>query len=237
MKLTAPIYQLKRQARLSARQHGIPLNQALDAVARHEGFASWSLLARHAAMCAPTPDILDQLHPGDLVLLGARRGHGKTLLGLELLAGAVKSGRYGMFFTLEDTATEVQDRLRATGIDPDALGDRFVIDTSDHICAAHIVARLAGAPSPVFAVVDYLQLLDQRRDTPALSDQIAQLHQTARDAGAIIVLLSQIDRRFETGAKAVPDISDVRLPNPLDLAQFSKTCFLHEGALRLEQTG
>ena len=52
MKLSAPIYQLKRRAKLMARDEKIPLHTALDRIARDEGFAGWSLLsARVATSC------------------------------------------------------------------------------------------------------------------------------------------------------------------------------------------
>lgn len=53
MSLSAPIYRLKRRAKLLSREAGIPLNQALDRVAIEEGFQRWSLLvARNQAQSA-----------------------------------------------------------------------------------------------------------------------------------------------------------------------------------------
>jgi hypothetical protein len=43
MKLSAPIHQLKRKAKLAARKANTPLHAALDAVAGQEGFVNWSL--------------------------------------------------------------------------------------------------------------------------------------------------------------------------------------------------
>jgi hypothetical protein len=45
MSLSAPIHVLKRRAKLRARKGDIPLHEALDRIARAEGFRSWSLLA------------------------------------------------------------------------------------------------------------------------------------------------------------------------------------------------
>jgi hypothetical protein len=53
MELSAPIHVLKRKAKLLARASGKPLNQALDEIARREGFRSWSLLAQRCAKSAP----------------------------------------------------------------------------------------------------------------------------------------------------------------------------------------
>lgn len=46
MDLSAPIYELKRKAKLLGRLKGIPLNQAYACIAKQEGYASWGLLIR-----------------------------------------------------------------------------------------------------------------------------------------------------------------------------------------------
>ncbi len=89
MKLSAPVYRLKRNAGLLSRNKHIPLHQALDRVARQEGYESWSLLAAKLSAETPAARLFIQLAPGDLLLIGARPGHGKTLLSLELALEAI----------------------------------------------------------------------------------------------------------------------------------------------------
>lgn len=233
MKLTAPIFRLRRRAKLLARAEEIPLHKALDQVARGEGFRSWSHLAASQSDLRPAREILAQLAPGDLVLLGARPGHGKTLLALELVIEATRRGRRGFLFTLEDTEAAALSRLRSLGVDPNTITS-FTLDTSDDICADHVIRRLSEAPGDAVAVIDYLQLLDQRRRNPEIADQIRTLKAFAGASGSIIVVISQIDRSFELRARPVPELSDVRLPNPLDLTLFTKSCFLHEGEIRFQ---
>ena len=91
MKLSAPLYHLKRKAKLLSRAENIPLHEALDRVARQEGFGGWSLLAAKATATAPAEKLFARLAPGDLVLVGARPGQGKTLMSLELAVQAMKS--------------------------------------------------------------------------------------------------------------------------------------------------
>lgn len=232
MKLSAPLFRLKRQAKLLARAENIPLHAALDCIAASEGFASWSLLVARAAALSPAAKLCARLSPGDMLLLGARPGQGKTLLGLELAVEAMKAGNRAFFFTLEYTAAEMDDRFRAVGGDPAPWRGRFVFDGSDDIDADHIVDRLRHEPAGTLAVIDYLQLLDQKRTSPPLPDQIRTLRGFAQARGAILVFISQIDRRFDPARKPVPDLADVRLPNKVDLSLFSKTCFLNEGEVR-----
>jgi replicative DNA helicase len=232
MKLSAPLYHLKRQAKLLSRTENIPLHEALDRIARLEGFAGWSLLAAKLTAAAPAEKLFARLSPGDLVLVGARPGQGKTLMSLELAVQAMKSGSRGVFFTLEYTEQDMVDRFRAIGVVRETFAGLFEFDNSDEINSDYIVRRLAGAPRGTLVVVDYLQLLDQKRDNPALMVQVRALQSFARERGLIFVFISQIDRAYDPAKKPIPDLEDVRLPNPLDLSLFSKTCFLNDGEIQ-----
>jgi replicative DNA helicase len=229
MKLSVPIYRLKRQARLLSRKLDVPLSEALDRVAQAEGFEHWSLLTAHTKKFGALSTIFSKLNPGDLLLLGARPGHGKTLMALELIVEAIGQGHQGAYFTLENTRTEVLLQLQSLGVDPEQIGQKLSIVTSDAISADYIIDRLQGAKRGTIAVIDYLQLLDQDRRKPDLSTQISALKAFAKKAGLVLVFISQIDRSFDPQSKAMPSLADVRLPNPLDLGLFSKTCFLNDG--------
>lgn len=232
MKLSAPLYVLKREAKALSRKDGIPLHKALDRIAAREGFSAWSLLMAKAAASLGPADLYAALEPGDLLLLGARPGQGKTTMSLQIAVEAMKTGAPAFFFTLDYAERDVLDRFRRVGADPARFGDLFSFDCSDEISAAYVADRLAAAPRRALVVIDYLQLLDQRRDKPELTQQVAALKDFARERGVIIVFLSQIDRRYDPEQKPVPGLEDVRLPNPLDLKLFDRTCFLHGGEMR-----
>ena len=234
MHLSAPIYRLKRQAKLLARRKAIPLHQALDAMAIGEGFQSWSHLASTSSMSSPAATMLSQFVPGDMILLGARPGHGKTLLGLELVAQAETLGSTGFFFTLEYHERDVATRLSTLGFDHSSDVNSVIVDTSDEISAEHIINRLEQFNGRAVVVVDYLQLLDQKRTHPSLDNQIKSLKAYVKDKSAICVVISQIDRSFDLSGRSMPDVSDIRLPNPLDLSAFDKTCFLSNGEVQLK---
>ena len=235
MHLTAPIHRLKRRARDIARAEGIALSQALDRIAVAEGFAAWSHLA--ATLPHPAPTLLRRFDPGDLVLIAARPGHGKTLLALELAVDAVRAGRQAHVFTLDYHEAEVLARLRDLrnlGADPASLGAGFHLDTSDDICADHILARL-GAPGPgTVVVVDYLQILDQERSHPPLDAQLRTLSEGAKRLGIIVLLISQVDRAYARTGRDMPGLDDIRLPNPMDVGLLTKACFLQDGKIRFQ---
>jgi replicative DNA helicase len=234
MKLSAPIYHLKRKAKRLSREECIPLHVALDRIALQEGYRDWSLLAAKLSAGRPAGKLLARLRPGDLVLVGARPGQGKTLMSLELAVEAMKFGNRAVFFTLEYTEKDVLDRFQAIGAEYAQFDQLFEFDCSDAISADYITRMLAAAPRGTLVVIDYLQLLDQKRENPELAEQVRVLKSFARDRGLIIVFISQIDRSYDPSKKRCPDIRDVRLPNPLNFRLFNKTCFLNKGEVQFQ---
>lgn len=234
MRFSFPIYKLKRQAKLLSRNDKIKLHEALNQIAKLEGFEGWSHLASTYSKNTPAKEILKQFTPGDLVLLGARPGHGKTLLGLELAALAGKFHQTSHFFTLEYNEEDVFARIEMLGINPEGFRQRVTVDTSDDISAAHIIKHLEKVSKGALIVVDYLQLLDQKRSNAPLHKQVDVLKKFAVERGIIIVMISQIDRTFELSNKTLPNIDDIRLPNPVELSLFEKRCFLMDGEITFE---
>jgi len=240
MTLSAPIFVLKGRAKSLARETGIPLHQALDQIARDEGVAAWSLLmSRHsrdadmsqdASSQDPDERLYQSLEPGDLLLLAARPRQGKTLLGLKLAILAMRSGHPGVFFSLEYNESDIDGRFVGLGEDRSAFR-LFEFDDSDDISADYVIERLATAVPGTMVVIDYLQLLDQKRSNPPVMAQIKQLKAFAAARRLIMVFISQVDRAYDRSDRSRPGLDDVRLPNPLDLSLFDKTCFVACGEL------
>jgi replicative DNA helicase len=234
MKLSAPIFQLKRRAKLMARRNSVPLNEALDQIAREEGFARWSLLSANMAAGPLSEAFLSRLDDGDLLLIAGRPGHGKTKLGLQLLINAARDGRKAFLFTLYFTEHQARKHLGSLDASGGNISKDVRIFTSDEISAEYIIQCMSGLERGAIAVIDFLQLLDQQRSKPVLSEQLQALGEFAKRTGVILGFISQIDRSFETDSKRLPDIGDVRLPNFVDLGLFSKAFFLHNGEAQLQ---
>lgn len=232
MKPSVPIYRLKRTARLLARATAVPLHKALDDVAEKQGYKSWSHLSA-ATRPRSARDMLRRFVRGDLVLLGGRPGNGKTLLGLDLAIEAARGNRSALIFSLEDSEQTIIRRLRARGADQALIDHSITIDTSDGICASHIVTQMENRRDAII-LIDYLQLLDQRRENPPVSEQLPMLKAHAIRTGAIILALSQIDRAIDMSGRLLPERADVRMPNPFDVSLFAKACFVMNGEAYLE---
>lgn len=156
------------------------------------------------------------------------------MMALELIAEAVKAGRAGVFFTLEYNEQETLDRYISVGGHSGALDKDFRIDASDAISANYIIDRLRPASPGTIAAIDYLQVLDQSRTKPEVTEQVSALKNFAAKSGVIFVFISQIDRSFDLSPKPLPELVHVRRPNPLDLALFDKACFLNDGETRID---
>jgi replicative DNA helicase len=142
-------------------------------------------------------------------------------------------GHSAAFFTLEFTAADVEALFLVLGRSQKDFNARWLLDMSEDMSASYISSRLAADPPRTLIVVDYLQLLDQRRDKPSLDQQVRELKAHAREHQSIIVCLTQIAREYKPSSKALPSLDDVRMPNPIDLSIFDKTCFMHGGKMQL----
>jgi replicative DNA helicase len=234
MRLYTPIHRLKRAARDQARAKAIPLHVALDQIAAGEGYASWSLLAtKHADASVDPGSLARSLTPGELILIAARPLQGKTTFALRLALSAIVHGREAHFFSLDYTERDVAARLATMPANFAQESSRLLLDCSDSISASHIIGRLDAAPRGAFLVVDYLQLLDQKRANPPLQEQVEALDAFARRQDHIIAFVCQIDRNFDAAADDLPGPADIRQPNPLNLSVFSRAVFLHGDRCRV----
>lgn len=234
MKLSAPIFVLKAQAKELKNTEKISLNEALDIIAQKEGFSSWSLLAAKAKDILPKnkKELLDFLNPGDLALLASRPQMGKTSFALGILVEAMRTQRSGYFFSLESDRKQTASKL---AVIDEKLGENqrlLKFDFSNDISADYVCNSLSEVElADSVIVIDYLQLLDQKRTNPALQEQVEKLKKFAADKKCIFILISQVDRFAESWAENPASLKDIRLPNPLDLSLINKIIFLDQGRM------
>lgn len=190
------------------------------------------------------------MDPGQLILIGARPGVGKSALALGIaLHCAVTEGRPVALFSLEMSADEIMQRalaglarvpvtrLRSGRLDPAqwaaVTSASFVlskaplhIDDTGGIRPAELrarcrrLARKAGGLGLV--VVDYLQIMqsDQNRRTDNRVNELTQisgaLKSLAKEIGAPVIGLSQLNRGLETRGDHRPMLADLRESGSLE---------------------
>lgn len=230
MKLSSPIHVLKSQAKQLKSGQLISMAQALKQVANREGYGSWSLL--QSKNSNPFPDSYDEVleffNKGDLVLIGARPSMGKTSFSIGLFVQAIqKRQAKNYYFSLAEVHRDVAGRMAIYDENLGSNNEFFELDYSNEINADYIIQKTATTISNgSLIIVDYLQLLDEKRSNPPLQGQVEKLKQFAKERGCIVIFISQVRREVENQIDKKPTLSDIRLPNPLDLKLINKVILL-----------
>jgi len=234
MKLSSPIHVLKSQGKALKKSKSITMSEALNEIAKREGYSSWSLLQVKHSNPFPNSysEILDFFNKGDLVLIGARPGMGKTSFTIGLFVQAIqKKIAPNFLFTLSEVKKDIIGRIatydETIGHVNEHIG--YVgVDYSNEICADYIIEKTKYTiTEQSVIVVDYLQLLDEKRTNPPIQEQVEKLKKYAKETGCIIIFISQVRREVENQDIAIPFLEDIRLPNPLDLSLLNKIILLY----------
>ena len=197
-----------------------------------------------AASGIPTPwpevdAMIRGLRAGELVVVGARPGVGKTLVGQALARGVASSGRPVLFASLEMTAEDLHLRAIAsrarfplTRLLEGRLSEREWSAIGEHVNAlrfepVHVddsgsqtvgtvrasARRLARAGDLGLIVVDYLQLMSSGRRVESRQVEVAefsrQLKLLAKELRVPVVALSQLNRDSTRGNRK-PTLADLR---------------------------
>ena len=178
------------------------------------------------------------LQPGDVFVIGARTGLGKSALAISIIHQAALAGKSILFCSLEMAAKQVEMRLRSvdSGVDIQRIrlgalnerelesldesgrrlaGLKIVIDDTPSIGIAEIGARaqkLSLSTGLDIVVVDYLQLMGKAQGSTR-SEQIGynayQLKGLAKELGVVVLALSQISRLVEREERE-PTLADLK---------------------------
>ena len=204
-----------------------------------------SLLGGDQRKVIPTPfpaltgALAGGLRPGQLVIIGARPGHGKSILGLQLALAAAEAGNHSSVFSLEMSNSEMLIRaaccqsgtpihvartgeadkaqrsamgkaLAAMARQPFKLSDRASLTPA----ALSAQLRYQKAREGVdIAVVDYLGLMSAGTTSDNRNAEISYITRNlkliAKELGICLVVLSQLNRASATD-KRRPGLHDLR---------------------------
>ncbi len=209
---------------------------ALEEKARNKGNESSAIKTGYSDL----DKTLVELAPGNLVLLGARPGIGKTSFALNIAPNVAKStGRAVAIFTLEMSKEEVVNRIwtchamvdnyhiRSANItdeeyDKLAMSSAelskmpiYVDDTSNTTVTA-MKAKLRRLKNLGLVIIDYLGLMNSERRSDNKANEIGEISRglklMAMEFKIPILLCSQLSRALENRKKEEkrPQLSDLR---------------------------
>lgn len=194
------------------------------------------------------------LHGGELDILAARPGKGKTVIALNITAACLRAGLRVLFFSLEMQARELVGRLASnmTGTfyrsiqtaDLDELqwsnltnfvtsvreSGLFVDDDGDvSIADIRARARSQAAKTGVdLVIVDYLQLVNGtgENETIKVGSVSRGLKAMAKELNCPVIALSQLNRGIEQRTDSRPRLSDLRQSGQIE-QDADAVMFLH----------
>lgn len=214
-------------------------------------------------------DLTKGFRPGQLVVIAARPGIGKTAFSLQVARKtAVNQNKPVAIFALEMTKNEVMKRMISSesGVDLESIDSAqmtqqqweafykasealanapIYIDSSSDLTLMRIKTKLRQLIARVgevgLVVVDYLQLLSSGDDDASVETRSLQVGEfsrglkiLAKEIGAPVLLLSQLNRQIENRPNHTPLLSDLRESGSIEqdadlvLLMFSKAKFGQE---------
>lgn len=179
------------------------------------------------------------LGPGDLVLIGARPGMGKTSFAMNIAVNiAKKTKKTVCVFSLEMTTAQLASRMLSSESLVDSYSIRtgkisssdyeqlakaagslsecsILIDDTSNITVTQMKAKLRRVKNLGLVVVDYLQLMQSDRKTDSrvleVGDISRALKLLAKDLGVPCICCAQLSRASEKrGENSRPVLSDLR---------------------------
>lgn len=178
------------------------------------------------------------LEPGQLIIVAARPSVGKTAIALNMVDSVVTQGKSVAFFSLEMTRREIIQRLialrtgvpvsamRAGKLEPEqwdlisasqgkANGQRLHLIDRSSIGVAYVRAaarKIKRQHGLDLVVVDYLGLMrgEGQNRTQEIGSLSRGLKGLAKELGAPIIALAQLNRATESRQDKRPMLSDLR---------------------------
>lgn len=179
--------------------------------------------------------------PGDLIIIAARPSMGKTALALNIAFNAAYKDQIPVaFFSLEMSKEQLVRRLLSAAgrIDASHLRRAFLtgeewqrlqeaagllletpvfIDDTPAASVLEVRAkarRLKAEGKLGLAIVDYLQLMRGRFDSPSREQEVSEISRSlkalAKELGVPVIALSQLSRKVEDRPKKEPQLADLR---------------------------
>ena len=184
--------------------------------------------------------MLVQMGKGDLVIVGARPGMGKTSFALNIATNVAKSsGKSVAIFSLEMSGEQLVTRiissealvdshsLRTGQLKPEdwdniadvissLSGCEIYIDDTSAITTTEMKSKLRRLPNLGLVVIDYIGLMQSTSNTDNRAQQVGEISRSlkvmAKDFGIPIVCCAQLNRGTESrpGAGKRPTLADLR---------------------------
>lgn len=184
-------------------------------------------------------NVLVQMGKGDLIIVGARPGMGKTSFAMNIATNVAKSGKAVAIFSLEMSGEQLVTRILSSEALVDSKrirtgqlknedwdniatvitslsGCDIYIDDTSAITATEMKAKMRRIPNLGLVVIDYIGLMQSTINTDNRAQQVGEISRNlkimAKDFGIPIICCAQLNRGTEsrTGDNKKPTLADLR---------------------------
>lgn len=192
---------------------------------------------------------IDGIGPGEVCVVAARPGHGKSAVAFQWVDQVARDGVPALVISEEMSHEEIgKRRIQTISHLPDvhwrteidglkqAVDEWYASRAPVHVVEScnsidrceEVVRQFAGIHGVKFVVIDYLQLLTARGTRyEAVTEMSRRIKQLARQTGVGLMLLSQLSRSVEQEGRE-PKLSDLResgqIEQDADMVIFLQWC-------------
>ena len=187
---------------------------------------------------SPIDKLLVGMGAGDMVLVGARPGIGKTSFTMNIATRAARtSGKTVCVFSLEMSAEQLVLRMMASEAKVNNMVFRsgrlqeedwkkvayavntlsecnLLIDDTPGMSVTKMKSRLRRVKNLGLVVIDYLQLMQEETRTDNRAQAVGEISRgiklMAKEFGVPILTCAQLNRAVEARKEGVPQLSDLR---------------------------
>ncbi len=182
--------------------------------------------------------VLVEMGKGDLILIGARPGMGKTSFAMNIATNvAKKTGRAVCIFSLEMSGEQLVNRmlsseamvdshsLRSGELTPEdwprladaaaqLSGCDILVDDTTGVTTTDMKAKLRRVKNLGLVVIDYLQLMQSGKNIENRVQEVGDISRNlkimAKDLGVPVICCAQLSRGPESRTSKKPMLSDLR---------------------------
>lgn len=199
---------------------------------RHQEFKTVGLRSGFANLDSK----IGGLVPGELIILAARPGMGKTSFAVNLAIEHCKQGGKGLIFSIEMPETQIADRvissetqlnnskIRNANLDDYDMNRIKSIDLPDTLLIndnsrlnidqiSNVIRKNKIKHNLTFVVIDYLQLIrseskgNREQEVAYISSECKRI---AKECQVCVMALAQLSRKVEERGDKIPLLSDLR---------------------------